>query len=295
MVQRTSQSGFALLLTLLLVVLAAAMLAGVTRLSGTAALDAGRATEELQRRWATVSIQAALLERVGPVLDEAEESTNDDGGAGESVRNLRLSCRLADLDYQLVLTDEQTKLNVNALLRDEGRGKAESVISELTRDARAAIRPLPTVKLRPQQLLESKMPMFGSLGQIFGQAPPAGLAGSTDRPGLADLVTCWGDGRLNVHRAPEAVIRSLCTKPLGNHFVSDLLASREEGRLAEFLQQSRSEGGRRSRLLALYLTEKSACFGIWTICHGRQRTWYSLAVGLGPADSAPTRTFEFGW
>ena len=110
--------GFALLLTLLLVVLVAASLAGIARFSMLKAVEAQDATEALQRRWAILSAQCTLAPRVPLLLEAAQASTQGKPSNNAFPAERRIVCRLADIEYELVVTDEQAKVNVNTLLRN---------------------------------------------------------------------------------------------------------------------------------------------------------------------------------
>ena len=73
MKSRAAPSGFALLLTLLLVVIVGIALAGLARWSMLGAVESRDAAEEVQRRWAIVSCQATFLPLVPELLEVAEE------------------------------------------------------------------------------------------------------------------------------------------------------------------------------------------------------------------------------
>jgi hypothetical protein len=133
----------------------------------------------------------------------------------------------------------------------------------------------------------------GGYGQIFAGAPPEQLVGREGDPGLAGAVTCWGDGRINLRRAPEAVLRQACDKALGRDVVTLLLEARRrdpyrplEAILAELDQID--EGERAA--VKDRLTDRSTCHGLWVIARGPQRSWYTLAVS-----AAGERPREFEW
>src|SRR4051812_5359020 len=105
--RRPEQSrGYVLLLTLLMLAVAAAALAGACRTALRKAVLAARAQEDLQRRWGVVSCRAALLPKAERVLASSPDRT-----AAEA----RLDVTLGGRPITLVFGDEQAKANVSLL------------------------------------------------------------------------------------------------------------------------------------------------------------------------------------
>lgn len=319
MTHRVRQSGFALLMALVLVLIAGAVLAGTARRSMVDALEAKGAAEELQRRWAATSCRATLLSRVGDLLDEAEKSETgaaQDAAAPaartQALAELRITCRLAGHDYLLVLTDEHTRVNVNQM-RPTSPAELEASLVRFLRDAcedrfdRDRIHLRPTVKRKNESTTKVA---YGSFGQVFDKVSPDELLGSEREPGFASLVTCWGDGKLNLHRASPAVIRQVCEPQLGSAAVDAILTARMRdpispatGVIAGVKDLNHEQKTKATQMF----TDKSTCFSLWVIARGRQRSWHTLAVGVkvpAPAGtSSPkagggaefTKLAEFAW
>ncbi|MGB0766887.1 MAG: hypothetical protein ACPGYV_04180 [Phycisphaeraceae bacterium] len=145
-VKRRRQSGFALLLTLVLLMIAAVALSHTARLSAGEALHALEQSEQLQRRWAVASLRETLLPRAAGLLAEASAVPVDENGDPILGPNralpgtdLRVRCELAGLGYDLVFTDEQAKFNPTifaALQHDDrplfNKRQLRSTIQELT-------------------------------------------------------------------------------------------------------------------------------------------------------------------
>ena len=148
MIRHAKPSGFALLLTLFLVVIVGIALAGLARWSMLGAAETKDATEELQRRWAIASCQATFLPRA-PILFERAERSGSTRKQNVALRELRISCRLADQDYDLVLTDEQAKLNVNHLLKQTNAADAQVLVKRLLSHSLQATGDAPRIQLRP--------------------------------------------------------------------------------------------------------------------------------------------------
>ncbi len=310
----STQPGFALLMALLLVLLAGVALAGVARRSMIAALDSRDAVRDLQRRWAVRSCRATLLGHAERLLDEAERGRGDGGEPAETYQHApnvhrTISCRLAGTDYELVLTDEQAKLNVNTLLKDASRAEAQSVLSRLVTSRAGGGRRHAEVRLRPLAVRgagsekDGFLPEGGGYGQVFDRASPRQLVGTGRTAGLSETVTCWGDGKVNVRRAPEAVLKQACKKVLPRQDLRRLRETRERnpylplsGMLSEFHPKQREK-------VYGILTDRSRCHGLWVIARGDQRSWYTFAVNVGDAAEGAAggagrqtlQVYEFAW
>lgn len=308
MTRDVRQSGFALLMALVLVLMAGVALAATARRSMVDALDAKSAVEELQRRWAVESLRAALLTRVGNVLDEAEtgESKDQTGepqqpAMVEPVAELRLSCHLAGRDYLLILTDEQAKLNVNRLLRQSNRAVAQSALARFLSEQFDGQREGADIKLRPAAIgataTTDKQLAIGGFGQVFDQVSPALLAGDQTRPGLASMITCWGEGKVNLRRATPAVVRQACDRQVAAAAIDALLSARQRDPrrpLASILDDLKSVSHDERAKLRDLLTDESACHGLWIVARGRQRSWYTLAVAVTARPVAPSNLKSSG-
>lgn len=293
--RRSAQSGFALLLVLVLVLLAAISLAGMARRSMVEALEARTAVEDLQRRWAVTSCREALLPRAGMLLEEAERGKGAGGEPSERYLNppmveRRITCRLAGLDYELIVADEQAKLNVNRLVEEMSRGEARSEVARLIADAGGGFVGRSGVRIRTLALGESLSRQTGNLsklagyGQVFGAVSPQRLVGEGRWTGLAHAVTCWGDGKVNLRRAPDAVVERACEHRIGREAVALLLEARHGDpyrTIAEILGDLDELDRGEKQLVRECVTDASACHGLWVIAHGRQRSWYTLVVGEG--------------
>lgn len=306
------QSGFILLMSLVLVLLVGVALASLARRSAVTALQCQESVDRLQRRWAAKSCRASLLHRVPELLERGPDEPGrgrEDVGVGPSAAKLRLTVHLAGRPYELVLTDEQAKVNINDLLGQTDRAETQSIARRLVRESDAGgadtvLTPLLPVQDSPGRPL---LAAVGGYGQIFPTASPDRLVGS-DGNGLADAVTCWGDGLINIHRAPDYVVKSVCDKPLGRDLVAALLAARQQepGRkLAAMLSGLDEFDAQRKAKVSRFLTDESTCYGLWVIVRGEQRRWYTLAVGVmedeGPRRDGGQRRwgvrqwYEFSW
>lgn len=284
MKRRAARSGFALLLTLLLVVIAGIALAGIARRSMLGAVEARDATEELQRRWAIVTCQETLMPRLPAFLEPPDDAGNPQRRPLPPAEK-RFSINLAGHDYQIVLTDEQAKLNVAHWLQKSNAADAEAMLKRLLPAPASAEGSGFRIHLRPTILRgglgEAALPKIGSYEQLLENTPPHALLGEQGGTGLASFVTCWGDGRVNLSRAPVPVIRQVCAELLTGDQIDALLSLRSldpQRKLADMLEkQALFTDQQRSALQALF-TYESKCFGFWIIAQEPQRSHYALMI-----------------
>ena len=287
------RQGFALLMTLVLVLIAGTVLTGIARLSMTEAMHAQSAEEELQRRWAVRSMTATLLPRAEQILDDAEGGRERLFAMAKGrkfkqpdpVAQLQIECRLAGLDYRLVVSDEQAKVNVNRLVDDVGPGASRRVLLGLVRNTRTSDqRPVP-VRLRPVMSASARtLSDLGSFGQVFERTEPGDLMGPSQRPGASARVTCWGDGKMTLRRVPKAVLHGACDRKIGRAVIRELLVARGKrpyASLGELMKTMDSLDDETQELIQAYLKDDSSCHGLWIEARGRARSWYSFAIGEG--------------
>jgi len=318
--RRQRQPGFALLMVLVLVMLAAVALAGLARRSFVAAVDTHEAVESLQRRWAVRSCRAAFLNRIETLLDEKERGLNEDGEVSEKYLNkpipeLRINTQLAGVDYQIILTDEQARVNLTDLLREWGAENLRPAFSSLgvrleglDREVRLDPRPL----VPPEGMSQGgvMLPDIRSYGQVFAPFLPGPLLDDDYESSRLARITCWGDGKVSLRRAPDKVVRWACAQVLGEGMVQTLLSARRDNRyvkLSELLKgEDRIDADEREMVKA-QITDVSSCHGLWVIARTPQRSWYDFTVSgvedrLVPGEKEGAwrteperRTFHYQW
>jgi type II secretory pathway component PulK len=289
--ERRRQSGFALLMVLVLVALAGVALAGLARRSLSGALESKTAVEAMQRRWAVRSARHTLLGRAERILDTAERGVDDRGEPAEQYQNdpmpeLRVECELAGAAYELVITDEQSKLNVNTALADAEPSQVRASVTALS-PVKLSRRGEPGVRLRPlahaEPLKEAglHLPMIRAYGQLFENVPPGRLVGRDRASAFAGRITCWGDGRVNIRRAPEAVIRRACGEQVSAVALNLLLRQRDRtpyASLKQMLDEADQIDAEQRGRIQQHLTDASTSHGLWVIARGEQRDRHHLAI-----------------
>lgn len=314
------RNGFALLMTLVLVMLAGVSLAAVARHSMAGAVQARADLEALQYRWAVESCRATLLGRSEHMLQQAEfdNAPPPEPGStaiefGKPIAKLRVEFELADQPYELIVTDEQAKLNVNALLEQGDRHQAAKHIRKLVRNDHNVTNGGGGVDLHV--LFEdvygddtTALNDIGGYGQLFDTPTPSSLIDRGDEgAGLADRMTCWGDGLINLHRAPVEVLVAGFEDEVSIDIITQLIAQRDRYPYAPVMQIVEGietiDDKARAALLSR-LTDRSLCHGLWVIGRGEYRIRYSLVVGESVLESNAEATgiqrriiqrYRFNW
>lgn len=301
--------GFALLLTLVLLMIGGVALAHVARQSAGEALHALEAREELQRRWAVTSCRETLLPRASGLLTNAVQVPVDADGVPLSGQrqvpartDLRVSCELAGLPYDIVLTDEQAKFNPTALAGMAFEEKPilsnralRRIVHELAgfhnrsdadQQGSVVLRPLIGLDadgkpIKDQDPASQQLDVYIGYGQLFEGVSPQALVGDASRRGVASRLTCWGDGRLNMKRATDEVVKQTLKPLLGQEGVLQLLEARAEAPglgVSDLMQAIVDAEPAYKAVAGALLTDTSQVQGLWVVAHGRGRSWHSFSV-----------------
>jgi hypothetical protein len=280
------QTGYVLALTLVMVMLAALATIGASRFALAQVRQAIDEQTSLQRRWGGLSIEQALLPAAEKVLSDEEKQT----------REPRASCKrtipLGKLTFQVVLADEQAKLNVNSFVTSRQPNDAEV---ELRRVLSGMV-PASRVVLRTGS--QDFHTTVGSFGEVVDSVAPQELLESRfGLPCLAESITCWSDRRFNVFRAStESMRRGL--GPLvgvsGADEIARLRSTSPRPPLPNILRKLDLPLEKRERL-ASFVTDHSECHSLWIISsESGYATHYRLAIQAKLREQGP-RVIGFEW
>jgi len=279
--------GYILIMTLVLLAIAAGLLAGVARRSIDAAAVANRQTEALQRRWAHRSAETVILPHAETLLRQAEEEQR------KPVRRLPIEVSLDDIHLSLVIADEQARASVNYLYqRGETVGLRESIRALLGKHPEQM-----DLAIRPTQRSDDTRP-FASFGQVFSRPDPARLLGDsqpTSEQGPTDALTCWGNGRLHWRRASAEVMKAYLEPHLTHSEIEMLRRLRQDRRvftLSQALDRLGVDDATRS-VVESVLTNESNCHSLWQVARLNGRTGYRLQVRDGTNGSGDLHTLEW--
>ena len=311
--------GYVLVVTLGLLVLAASLMVAVGRGAMRHTTAARLAADELQHRWGVVSCEAAVLPYVEAVLLTVEAERH----AAAPV--YRESVQLGAERFELTVSDELAKANVNQLLDHTDRPTAEARLRQgltgtglsMNVRLRPSANPLagpasqPTTAPTTQPSAEPLgLPQWISgFGQIFEDASPDRLLEFHGGASVAQLLTCWGGGPINIRRISPDALKLAAGGALSGIDQNRLLAMRDlllQGKplpapakgppdndlIARLIQASGVD--QKSLSKAPRFMARSTCFSIWITSHDGRRAWHYFSV-RDTAEKDHPRTSAFVW
>src|ERR1700722_2288919 len=277
-----SRQGYILLVTLVLLGLAATAAVMISRAAIERIQVVTEAEAELQCRWGKLSCQAFLLPHAEVMLHSAEIRLK------QPVASLPCHLTLGDQVIDLLVSDESAKANAGVLIQRQGHDQAALTVRRLSLGNPDIAG---TVHLRSE--LGGPPRCFGDL---FDAASPQMLMKRDLGPPPAELLTCWGDGLLNIHRASKAAMDEILVGTLSTSQIDRLIA----------LQKTEPNISLASALKELQLTEKdeakadqllsnaSNCYSLWIDCRTARRSFWSLAIA-DLSNSLAAKVICFQW
>jgi len=292
--RQSHRRGYALIMTVVLIAIAALLMAGVARQGLQLAAQASAAQADLQRRWGVFSCQRAVLCQAEEILARQEAAQREADGRLGGIPAVATEMRLGTMSVALLLADENAKVSLNAIHARRDKETVARVVQEM-----AGLSGL-DVRLRPYRRAADAehLPAFDSWGQVFaleeGRADtqaPKSLAAAT-----AEL-TCWGDGKLNLRRASRDALERVCRLEASPTIVGrllELMSKPSPWKLAGLLDQLRLAEGERQRLEQL-LTDRSLCHSLWIVATTQERTSTALYVAQSTGGDQAVETTAFLW
>lgn len=290
-----------LLLVLVVLVLAGCLLAATARRHAQRVLQATQAREQLQLRWGVRSCQALCLPAAEQVLQRSAPP-------GEPTpAKLCRTVTLGEMRFTMLLADEQAKANVNLLAQRGHEIDLSTALYALqARSRRARAVRLRPVTPRPDTAVITRYPMrYTHPQQVFAFGHPETIlpAGELARSrGIwiespLDHVTCWGSGRVNVHRASREVLRVVLAGVLDETKLDELIAFRQarpDATLTEAMAALELDKDQRKDFQDR-ATDLSQCHSLWVIAHGPRRSWYRLRVTQQADAENDAQWWSFSW
>lgn len=285
----------AVLVCLLLAGLAMTMVAQSSLRLSAVALQRQR---DLQRRWGVISCQRTVLPAAPRLFVELQERATDPSAPAPAT--FTANVLLGEIQFELLLADENAKLNTNTVFHHRGRAGAERFVSRNLRSLyRPPVRLYPEAKKgEPLQALlagEELPTALQTWGQVFDFSLANGLQGNRwPLPQLTARMTLWGRGRLNVRRASDATIIEACQLVVSEGAARQLQKEcRDNPKLqVDLLVKQLNIDDEKQLLLQDMLTEHSACFSLWTTAHATRAETQRFSV-MQVDEEGVTRTTEF--
>lgn len=272
--RRPVRPGFVLVLVLAILVIAMLISAVAMRFSLTMALRASEAEERLQERWGRFSLQQTFLSAASEMFEDVRERQRS-SGSSERVRHLTFRFQLGNQDFELLLADEDAKLDLNTVYYMRSESAVEQCIRKLLMSAnRLPLRLRPFRETGPS----SGAPVFDSWGQVFEldrRPDAAALLHEATRE-----ISCWGSGLLNVNHASDESLTATCATLVRGSTIDRLKKCRAAGhyrKLRPLLDAAVVTASERQQLNQL-LTVRSECFSLWIAARHEGSEDYSLHI-----------------
>jgi len=264
-------------MTLMLLAIAAVVLAATARSSMGLAVSAVHARQDLRRRWGNQSIRLTTLD-LAPSLFEGIEAETD-----KPTISLDAQFNLSGQTYYVTVSDEQAKVNINALLQHKGRDATRSFArGQFTDSLGSSDIYLPVDQQAQSSPTEGADAVLNrkivSINHLLPGFDPDHDPESTSY--LMVGLTCWGDGRIHIRRASDDLIREIAAPILGSIQIErlrDTMANNDGQELNELLVVI---GTREQDIPGLMqrLTMDSYCYSVWIAVDNGRRRWHELGV-----------------
>ncbi len=281
---RRRRGGYVLLVVMAASVLVVTVLGTLAKISLRRAVDANDAQRSLRQRWGALTLQQSLLKAAPKIFEARDQELASVSSDQIPPPVIRQAITIGDVTFDILLGDEDAKLNLNAIYHQVGEGRARRAIGSIVGQAlNQTTRLLPAVapqsRSREQTRLsvaaesddpdaeqDSPAEAFGSWGQIFDIARlKAALGSEVALPNATTGITCWGSGQLNFRRASDQAILAVIGSVVQDGGARRILQRYRENPTATMqilLQLEVSNRASRERLMQL-LTESSNNFSIW--------------------------------
>jgi hypothetical protein len=283
------------LVAILVVGTALVSVAGQNLLLHRASIDAHLS---LQQRWGMASCQRTLLPRADNFLQEfGRNAPKVRGKSSAFTSSLQDRLILGGQSFDLMIADEDAKMNLNRLYDAAGQPRCEKAISALIGPMEAqfvqlvASRPSETDQrakkaqsdASDEPTLSVLQPAIRSWGEVFDLARVRRATG--DDRYLAQLtrrLSLFGTGRLNVYRADDETIIAVCKSKVSDGLSQRILDKIRDSSLREtnlILEQTVSNANDRRDLQQL-LSSTSSSFSLWIEAsnpRNRIQRWATIA------------------
>jgi len=278
---RRRRQGYVMLVVMAVSVLVITVLGTLAKVSLRRGLEAADAERSLQQRWGALTLERALLAKAPKLFELQEELAAKLTPGVPPPSTIRSALTLRGVTFDLLLGDEDAKLNINSFYHHGGERRSEQVVSQivgaqLVRAIRLAPAAEPRMIAREAQRIspesdendnEPDIPdAFRSWGEVFDLgALEAQTRSDASLPNLTTGLTCWGTGQLNFRRASDQAILAVAGLVVQDGGARRLLKRYRESPTASLavLLQSEVSSQRNRDALSKLLSETSTNFSIW--------------------------------
>lgn len=304
--------GYVLLMVLAVSVLVVTVLASLAKMSLRRGLQAADAERQLQQRWGAQSLQEAVLKQAPKIFALRAERQAELKPDEPLPTTIRTAMNLGGVTFDLMLADEDAKLNLNALYHHVGKMKTEQALAKSVGPlfARAmALNPAsaPMQLERQSSRLrqdddddeEEARPLipdaFRSWGEVFDVSYIERMEGEAALPNLTTGITCWGGGQLNFRRASDEAFLAIAGSVIQDGAAKRMLTRYRDNPLISgnvLLEAQVTNRSKRERLTRL-LSEVSTNYSLWIHASIRNGTSMQRFVVMSIDDEGVTHYEQF--
>ena len=218
---------------------------------------------------------------------------------------------LNGVTFDLLLADEDAKLNLNSVYHHVGKQQAQASIATIIGPGGArTVRLVPAVKpmllsreqprTRTETDDESTEPVipdaFRSWGEVFDLGALETQFGSDAAlPNLTTDITCWGNGQLNIRRASDQAILAVADSVVQDGGAQKLLKRFRSSPMVSLSVLLRTEisGGRNRERMSELMAEISTNFSLWIDASSKGRGSQRYLTVMRRDEEGVTRQTNF--
>ncbi|TWU58431.1 hypothetical protein Poly51_12090 [Rubripirellula tenax] len=280
-----NRHGYVLLVVIAVSVLVITALSSLAKVSLRRGLEAADAERSLRVRWGALTLEQAMMKEITTVFELQEKRYAETSPGVPPPSTIRAALTLSGVTFDMLLGDEDAKLNLNALYHTAGLEKAEQQITKVigptvpgTVRLRPVVQPMELSRLKDSRKDEDdasevddaetpEIPAaFRSWGEVFDVVALEEQAGSDlVLPAITSEITLWGNGALNIRRASDEAIVAVVSTVIQDGGASKFLKrlrSSATVTLGVVLQTEISDEGDR-RDVARLISETSTNYSLW--------------------------------
>ena len=254
---KSKNSGYALLIVLLVLSISTVVLSSTANLNLAKVSKANSAHEKLQLKWGKRSCKDAVFKNIQSRLSDQNKEA--------------FEIKLGELKFSIITSDENSKVNINTLDRYYSKVMLASKIRKLNAvSSKSAL-----VYLTPAKIGEP----YQSLDQVFRFKRVSQLVDTVSGQTANSQITCWSDGKLNFKKCSQKSL-SLILNQLDESIVSGLkyyALSNPNCTLQDAIKSLKIKSDKTTILYRL-LTDKSKYFGAWVVANAGSRKYYNFYI-----------------
>ncbi len=310
---KPQRRGYVLLVVLAVSVLVVTVLATLAKVSLRRGLQAADAQRSLQQRWGALTLEKSLLYRAPKVFELREKIAAQQTPGLPPTPFLRTAVSIGGVTFDMLLADEDAKLNLNSLYHHAGQREVEQAIAKIAGPAFAMAAELTPVT--PPLLLSRQSPRllagqdesenereipdaFRSWGEVFDLGRLRRATGiEAGLPIATTGITCWGSGQLNFRRASDDAILAAAGSVIQDGGARRMLQRYRKNptsALGVLIETEVNTPANRRRLRGL-LSETSTNFSLWIHASAKTGKPYQQFIVMSRDDEGVTRYQKFAY